>query len=58
MRDPNSQNPRQQSIYVHLHVWAAAKELASRAGLSISGWIVGLIERERAKHLGKDWKPK
>lgn len=58
MRDPESRNPFQQSIYV-LHLpWAAAKELASRAGMSRSGWIVSLIEREKVKILGKGWRPK
>lgn len=57
MRDPDSKNPFQQSIYV-LHLpWAAAKELASRAGMSRSGWIVSLIERERVRFLGKNWRP-
>ena len=58
MRDPKSKNPRQQSIYVPLPTWAVAKELAALVGLSISGWIVSLIQRERAKKFGKDWEPK
>jgi hypothetical protein len=58
MRDPNSKNPHQQAIYVQPTPWLAAKELASRAGMSRSGWIVSLIERERVKILGKDWRPR
>lgn len=58
MRDPDSRNPFQQSLYVGPATWLAAKELASRAGMSRSGWIVSLIERERVKILGKNWKPK
>lgn len=57
MRDPGSKNPFQQSLYVGPDTWLAAKELASRAGMSRSGWIVSLIERERAGVLGKDWTP-
>ena len=58
MRDPDSRNPNQNSIYVLSVPWAAAKELASRAGMSRSGYIVSLIEREKVKVLGKNWKPK
>jgi hypothetical protein len=56
VRKPTAKNQTQRSIYVHDKDWLAARELASREGRSVSGWLVRFIQKERAKILGKGWK--
>lgn len=55
MRNPNSRNPWQQSVYVSPHDWERARQMAHLKGTTISGFIVGLIKRE-AKRLLKEKK--
>ena len=45
MRDPNSPNPFQRSVYVKNSVWESARRLSKATRKTISGWIVSLIEK-------------
>jgi hypothetical protein len=50
MRDPNSRNPRQQSIYVpSLQFWERMKVHAAREGLRVSQWLCQVAEKEMAR---------
>lgn len=57
MRNPNSKNPHQCSIYVWPDEWAAIGEIALRKRTTRSALIRELIQREKEQILGKRWRP-